>query len=140
MLYVNGTPTSIQWINCTTGQAIPGATQTSFVPQTTGNYGAVITIGECVDTSNCRQIIKGTAAEKPGSLCDNIIVSPNPVNDQIEFTLDKSSYDIRLFTSTGAVVISTKGNAQKQIINFWELAPAMYVLQVDECRYKIVTQ
>jgi hypothetical protein len=140
MLYVNGTPTSIQWINCTTGQAIPGATQTSFVPQTTGNYGAVITIGECVDTSNCRQIIKSTAAEKPGSLCDNLIVAPNPVNDQIEFTLDKSSYDIRLFTSTGALVISTKGNAQKQIINFRELAPGMYVLEVDECRYKIVKQ
>ena len=140
MLYVNGSPTSIQWINCTTGQAIPGATQTSFVPQTTGNYGAVITIGECVDTSNCRQIIKGTAAEKPGSLCDNLIVSPNPVNDQIEFTLDKSSYDIRLFTSTGALLISSKGNAQKQIINFGELAPAMYVLQVDECILKIVKQ
>ncbi len=140
MLYVNGSPTSIQWINCTTGQAIPGATQTSFAPQTTGNYGAVITIGECVDTSNCRQIIKSTAAEKPGSLCDNLIVAPNPVNEQIEFILDKSSYDIRLFTSTGAVIISTKGNAQKQIINFGELAPAMYVLEVDECRYKIVKQ
>jgi hypothetical protein len=139
-LYVNGSPTSIQWINCTTGQVIPGATQTSFVPQTTGNYGAVITIGECVDTSNCRQIIKGTAAEKPGSLCDNLIVTPNPVNDQIEFTLDKSSYDIRLFTSTGALIISTKGNAQKQIINFQDLARAMYVLQVDECRFKIVKQ
>jgi hypothetical protein len=140
MLYVNGSPTSIQWINCATGQAIPGATQTSFVPQTTGNYGAVIAIGECVDTSNCRQIIKSTAAEKPGSLCDKLIVSPNPVNDQIEFTLDKSSYDIRLFTSTGALVISTKGNAQKQIINFQDLARAIYVLQVDECRFKIVKQ
>jgi sulfur carrier protein ThiS len=140
MLYVNGSPTSIQWINCTTGQAIVGATQTSFVPQTTGNYGAVITIGECVDTSNCRLIIKSTAVEKPGSLCDNLIVTPNPVHEQIEFTLDKSSYDIRLFTSTGALVISTKGNAQKQIINFRELAPAMYVLEVDECRYKIVKQ
>ena len=140
MLYVNGSPTSIQWINCSTGQAISGATQTSFVPQTTGNYGAVITIGECVDTSNCRQIIKSTAVEKPSSLCNNLIVSPNPVNEQIEFTLDKSVYDIRLFTSTGALVISTKGNAQKQIINFQDLAPAMYVLQVDECRYKIVKQ
>ena len=78
--------------------------------------------------------------EKPGSLCDNLIVTPNPVNDQIEFTLNKSSYDIRLFTSTGALVISTKGNAQKQNINFQDLAPAMYVLQVDECKFKIVKQ
>jgi len=140
MLYVNGTPTSIQWINCSTGQAISGATQTSFVPQTTGNYGAVITIGECVDTSNCRQIIQSSAPEKPSSLCDKLIVSPNPVNEQIEFTLDKSTYDIRLFTSTGALVKSTKGNDQKQILNFQDLAPAMYVLQVDECRFKIVKQ
>ena len=139
-LYFNGNPTSIQWINCSTGQAIPGATETSFVPQTTGNYGAIITIGECVDSSNCRQIIQSSMPEKPGSLCDNLIVTPNPVNDQIEFTLDKSSYDIRLFTSTGALVLSAKGNAQKQIINFQDLARAMYVLQVDECRFKIVKQ
>jgi hypothetical protein len=139
-LYYNGNPTSIQWINCTTGQVIPGATQTSFVPQITGNYGAIITVGECVDTSNCRQIIQSSIPEKPGSLCDNLIVTPNPVNDQIEFTLNKSSYDIRLFTSTGALLISTKGNAQEQNINFQDLAPAMYVLQVDECKFKIVKQ
>ncbi len=140
MLYANGNPTSIQWINCTTGQAIPGATQTSFTPQVSGNYGAVITIGECVDTSNCRQIIQSPAPEKPSSLCDRLIVSPNPVYEQIEFTLDKSVYDIRLFTSTGALVKSSKGNDQKQILNFQDLAPAMYVLQVDECRFKIVKQ
>jgi len=139
-LNFNGNPTSIQWINCSTGQAIPGATQTSFVPQTTGNYGAVITVGECIDTSNCRQIIQSSIPEKPGSLCDNLIVTPNPVYDQIEFTLNKSSYDIRLFTSTGALLISTKGNAQEQTINFQDLAPAMYVLQVDECKFKIVKQ
>lgn len=139
-LYFNGNPTSIQWINCSTGQAIPGATQTSFVPQATGNYGAIITIGECVDSSNCRQIIQSSMPEKPSSLCDNLIVTPNPVNEQLEFTLDKSSYDIRLFTSSGALLISTKGNAQKQIINFQDLARAMYVLQVGECRFKIVKQ
>lgn len=137
-LIFNGNPTNIQWINCNTGQAIPGATQTSFTPQVSGNYAAVITIGECVDTSNCRQIIKSSAPEKPSLLCDNLIVTPNPVQDQIEFTLDKSSYDVRLFTSTGALLLSTKGNNQKQIINFQDLARAMYVLQVDECRFKIV--
>ena len=140
MLYANGTPTNIQWINCSTGQAIPGATQTSFTPQVSGSYGAVITIGECVDTSNCRQVIQSPAPEKPSSLCDKLIVSPNPVNEQIEFTLDKSTYDIRLFTSTGALIKSSKGNDQKQILNFQDLAPAMYVLQVDECRFKIVKQ
>ncbi len=137
-LYFNGNPTSIQWIYCNTGQAIPGATQTSFVPQTSGNYGAVITIGECVDTSNCRQIIQSSASEKPGSLCDNLIVTPNPVQDQIEFILDKSSYDIKLFTSSGALLTSTIGSKEKQNVYMDNYAAAMYILQIDQCFFKIM--
>ena len=137
-LYFNGNPSSIQWINCTTGQAIPGATQTTFVPQITGNYGAIITVGECVDTSNCRQIIQSSAPKKPGSLCDNLIVTPNPVQDQIEFTLDKSSYDIKLFTSSGALLTSTIGSKEKQNIYMDNYAAAMYILQIDQCFFKIM--
>jgi hypothetical protein len=49
-------------------------------------------------------------------------------------------FTFSFFLSISQPVISTKGNAQKQIINFGELAPAMYVLQVDECILKIVKQ
>ncbi len=139
-LYFNGNPTSIQWINCNTGQAIPGATQTTFVPQITGNYGAIITIGECVDTSNCRLIPVPPIPKSPTNICENINVSPNPVSDQVSFTLDKESYSINLFTSTGALVWQKTGTPEKQEIDFRNYAPAMYVLQVDQCRYKIVKQ
>jgi hypothetical protein len=139
-LYFNGNPTSIQWINCITGQIIPGATQTSFVPQITGNYGAIITIGECVDTSNCRLIPVPPIPKSPTNICENINVSPNPVSDQVSFTLDKESYSINLFTSTGALVWQKTGTPEKQKIDFRNYAPAMYVLQVDACRFKIVKQ
>jgi hypothetical protein len=139
-LYFNGNPTSIQWINCNTGQAIPGATQTTFVPQITGNYGAIITVGECVDTSNCRLIPVPPIPKSPTNICESINVSPNPVSDQVSFTLDKESYSINLFTSTGALVWQKTGTPEKQKIDFRNYAPAMYVLQVDQCRYKIVKQ
>jgi hypothetical protein len=139
-LYYNGNPTSIQWINCNTGQIIPGATQTSFVPQITGNYGAIITIGECVDTSNCRLIPVPPIPKSPTNICENINVSPNPVSDQVSFTLDKESYLINLYSSTGALVWQKKGTPEKQKVDFRNYAPAMYVLQVDQCRFKIVKQ
>jgi hypothetical protein len=139
-LYFNGNPTSIQWFNCATGQAIPGATQTSFVPQTTGNYGAVITIGECVDTSNCRLIPVPPVPQTPPDLCENIRVSPNPVSDVMSFTLDKDNYAIRLFAPTGALLWQKAGTPEKQEIDFRNYAPAMYVLEVDQCRFKIVKQ
>jgi hypothetical protein len=139
-LYFNGNPTSIQWFNCSTGQVIPGATQTSFVPQITGIYGAVITIGECVDTSNCRLIPAPPIPQTPPDVCENIRVSPNPVSDIVSFTLDKDKYAIRLFSSTGGLIWQEAGTPEKQEIDFRNYAPAMYVLEVDQCRFKIIKQ
>ena len=140
LLYVNGTPTAVQWINCTTGQAIAGATQTSFIPQSTGNYGAVITVGECVDTSNCRQIIISNTPTKTISLCESLVISPNPTTGKIEFSFDKSSYAIQLFSATGALLYRGIGFAGTQQLDLSSLAPALYVLKVDECSFKVVKQ
>jgi hypothetical protein len=139
-LYVNGNPTSIQWINCQTGQPIPGATQNLFTPANSGNYSAVVTVGECSDTSACRLYAKASVPGAPVDICGNLILSPNPVTNKIEFTFDKASYPIRLFTATGALLQSFNGNADIQTIILSDLAPAMYVLEIDECRFKIVKQ
>lgn len=139
-LIFNGNPTSIQWINCTTGQAIPGANQTTFTPQISGNYAAVITIGECVDTSNCREIIISNSSPKTITLCESIVVSPNPTTGKIEFIFDKASFDVQLFTATGALIYRGAGFAGTQQIDLSNLAPAVYVLQVDACSFKVVKQ
>jgi hypothetical protein len=140
MLFVSGNPTTIQWINCSTGQVISGETANSFIPQNSGNYAAIINVGGCVDTSNCRYMLRSIKTLKPSTVCDNIHISPNPTEDLISFTLDKSDYPINLFTSAGAILYAESGNAQKQTLNIGDLSPAMYVLQVDECRFKIVKQ
>ncbi len=45
---------SYQWLNCENGYTpIPGATQPTFVPSTTGTYAVEITLNGCVDTSSC---------------------------------------------------------------------------------------
>ena len=49
-------------------------------------------------------------------------------------------FSFSFFLSISQLVISTKGNTQKQMSNFGELAPSMYALRVDECRLKIVKQ
>ncbi len=139
-LYFNGNPTSIQWFNCNTGQIITGANNPVFIPQQTGNYGAIITVGECVDTSNCNLIPVPPIPKTPTDLCENIRVSPNPVSDVVSFSLDKDKYAIRLFSSTGALVWQKAGTPEKQEVDFRNYAPAMYVLEIDQCRFKIVKQ
>jgi hypothetical protein len=139
-LYFNGNPTNIQWFNCLTGQIIPGENNPVFIPQQTGNYGAIITIGECVDTSNCNLIPVPPIPKSPHNICENINVFPNPVIDQVSFTLDKESYTIKLFSSTGALIWQKTGTPEKQEIDFRNYVPALYILEVDQCRFKIVKQ
>ena len=138
MLYLNSNPSTIQWINCDTKALIAGANQASFVPQFTGSYAAIAANGLCLDTSNCIQITKTLPEEIPNLLCQDLIIFPNPIYENIEFQLDKAYYPITIYTSTGTLLQSSIGNQQKQTIFLENLAPAMYILQVDECRYKIL--
>ena len=138
--YFNGNPTSIQWFNCITGQVIPGATQTNFTPEQPGYYGAIVNLGSCSDTSNCLITSAFPFTQKSKYFCDNLTLSPNPANDYVSFTLEKESYPIRLFSASGAVLWQKTGSSEKQEISLAHLPPAMYVLQVDACRFKIVKQ
>ena len=137
-LYFSFSSDSFQWINCDAKVAVDGATQASFTPLITGNYAVVVTNGTCMDTSNCIQMIKAVAEPSLNTLCQDLIIFPNPIHDNIEFQLNKSDYPIRIFNSSGALLQSSYGNLQKQIIFLENLAPAMYILQVDECRYKMI--
>ena len=138
--YFNGNPTSIQWFNCITGQVIPGATQTIFTPEQPGYYGAIVNLGSCSDTSNCLITSAFPFTQKSKYFCDNLTLSPNPANDYVSFTLAKESYPIRLFSASGAVLWQKIGSSEKQEISLAHLPAAMYVLQVDQCRFKIVKQ
>jgi hypothetical protein len=138
--YFNGNPTSIQWFNCITGQVIPGATQTNFTPEQPGYYGAIVNLESCSDTSNCLITSAFPFTQKSKYFCDNLTLSPNPANDYVSFTLEKESYPIRLFSASGAVLWQKTGSSEKQEISLSHLPPAIYVLQVDACRFKIVKQ
>lgn len=49
-------PTSYQWIDCSTNTAIPGETNASFTTTVNGDYAVIITDGDCMDTSDCSTI------------------------------------------------------------------------------------
>ena len=138
--YFNGNPTSIQWFNCITGQIIPVATQTIFTPEQPGYYGAIVNLGSCSDTSNCLITSAFPFTQKSNYFCDNLTLSPNPANDYVSFTLAKESYPIRLFSASGAVLWQKTGNPEKQEISLAQFPPSLYVLEIDQCRFKIVKQ
>ena len=45
-----------QWVECTSGLPIVGATGTEFVPFQSGSYAVVVSSGSCMDTSFCNSV------------------------------------------------------------------------------------
>lgn len=76
-----------QWLDCNDGWAeIDAAIEQTYIPTENGSYAVVIDDGDCVDTSDCYDIVALSLTEYNPS---NIKVYPNPTSGS--FTIDWQS-------------------------------------------------
>jgi len=74
----DGAGLTYQWIDCASGQAIPGETNQTYTATITGNYAVQVDNGTCIDTSACI-LVDFTGIDE---LNNNLIkIYPNPTND-----------------------------------------------------------
>ena len=90
LLTANQTGAAYQWMHCF-GLSIPGATNQSFSPGTTGVYQVLITVGNCVQRSACRsmQVVGVDDVEHQ----QHVSIYPNPVRDNFRITLANQEKD-----------------------------------------------
>jgi hypothetical protein len=51
------TGAAYQWIDCDDGNApIVGEVNQAFIPSSTGNYAVIVTVNDCINTSECRLV------------------------------------------------------------------------------------
>ncbi len=80
-LTVGASGATYQWIDCDNGNSlIAGATAQSYTPTVTGNYAAVVSVGNCSDTSAC-QLVDFTSLAELSS--NSVNMYPNPAGDQV---------------------------------------------------------
>jgi hypothetical protein len=99
---------SYQWIDCDSGENIPGETSQSFTPTVTGNYAVSITDGSgCSAVSGCTLVmVTGT---KEAILSKGISIYPNPAKGWINI-LNSNSVPISKIS-----LISLSGHVIKEI-------------------------
>lgn len=68
--------TSYQWFDCATNQPINGATASTFQPTMNGDYGVIISNGNCEDTSTCVSVT--TIGLNELDAAEVISIYPNP--------------------------------------------------------------
>ena len=121
-----------RWLDCNNGNAvISGETAQSFTPTATGNYAVEITLGSCVDTSACTNVVI-TNIDEMGM--KNINIYPNPTKDDINIELplnELTSFDVSVYSVTGKLVYkNTQFNVNKLVINTANWDKGIYFIQL----------
>lgn len=107
-----------QWLDCSTGNAIAGATSQTFLVTVNGSYAVVGTSNAgCSDTSNCVTIDYMGLQEQSFM---NITLVPNPTQDLVSIQFDGSHIILVIFDSQGKSLMSQSINSGQQVslVNF----------------------
>lgn len=109
-----------QWVDCDDDYAIiAGATAVSYEVTENGNYGVIITKGECVDTSECI-LVSGVGIDE-NEANDLFDLYPNPTTGQINLQ----------FNETNEPVIVRVSDASGRQIGVYETSKSNLILDLD---------
>lgn len=115
-----------QWIDCSTGAIITGATEQSFTATATGSYAVIVTDAVCSDTSACVDV-EVVIVNIQDAISNATIVAPNPFTSHIAVTgLPDGNYTFSILNSIGQV-IWTSNHLQT---DFSELLQGVYFLNI----------
>lgn len=93
---------SYQWVNCTTGLPVQGATDYIFTPLQTGTYKCVVTKGLCTDTTICFTV---TVVSGIAHLSDNLRLYPNPATEQFTIVHESETpVEVFIHNASGQLV------------------------------------
>lgn len=125
--------TTYQWIDCVTGNAIAGATSSSFSPTVNGTYAVVVnSTAGCTDTSNCA-VVNSLGLDEL-ALDALIKVYPNPTVNWVHVVSNGSQIlNYSVIDKNGRVIIakSVDENETELDLSLESISEGMYILEVQ---------
>ncbi len=95
---------SYQWVDCdNNNEPITGATNSSFIPESSGNYAVEVLMDNCSLISNCENVIIGNIASKMDLLGFKIVPNPTESDVRVQLSGDKqyANLKVRVFNVLG---------------------------------------
>ena len=107
-LIANQTGATYLWIDCdNNNEPMIGEMGTSFTASITGNYGVIVTIGDCSDTSDCYLV---DFANLDQFDVDQLQVYPNPTNGELTIKWTGKLDKIEIRDAIGRLVYKLENN------------------------------
>ncbi len=118
---------SYQWIDCSTGQDIQGATSVSFSPAESGNYAVEVSANGCAATGECDDIIIVSIEPNERSVVN---VFPNPFSNNIVLECDPNEINkVALIDVCGKVILQENVTSQRVEITTSHVERGIYFLK-----------
>ena len=124
-----------QWVNCDTNLPIDGETNQSFTATANGNYSVSVTIGDCIENSECVNIT-GVGIRDISNVLN---IYPNPSRGQ--FTLEMSSrktVPYQVFNALGQLMQDGIVTDVKTDIDLSREANGIYFLRVEYDTFRLI--
>ncbi len=101
----NGSNPTYQWLDCSTGQPIAGATNQIFMPTANGQYAAIVSDSLCTDTSTCYTINNVSIAENS---LPHVALYPNPTTGLLQIKASQEIQKIQVHDLVGREIFSIR--------------------------------
>lgn len=127
---------SYRWLDCKNGFSVISGETTAVLPIThNGSYAVEISLGECIDTSDCVQVTwLGTYNQEQ---IPHVLVLPNPVNNNLTITIDAKQFNCQILSTTGQEVIYTEN---KNVIDVSDLPSGSYLIKITSNEITFVSK
>ena len=123
-----------QWINCSNGAHITGATSQTFSPAQNGSYAVIATVNGCSDTSACASVVKLSLDE---SESEHLVLYPNPAENQLFVSGLQADAPAIIFDATGKMIVSPFTLSNNSPVDVSRLARGSYLIRI-ETGYSVV--
>jgi hypothetical protein len=126
-LTAHATGATYQWIDCISGNEIPGETNLDYTPTSDGSYAVIITINGCTDTSSCHNFTLGIVEN---SWRATFTINPNPTNGKIVLNGSITVDEIEIYNLLGECIYKSAILRPKTEIDISSQRSGIYILQV----------
>ncbi|MGE0567806.1 MAG: LamG-like jellyroll fold domain-containing protein [Bacteroidia bacterium] len=135
----NQSGATYRWLDCANSYSfITGATGQSYTVTMNGNYAVEVSRYNCVDTSNCINIMNVGIIEN--NLAKSIKLYPNPASNQLNIQLaeKEAAAIVKVFDLTGKLILSKEFNQTEKIRMDLSLTKGLYLVELNASNKKSV--
>ncbi len=135
---------SYQWVNCSDSSPISGETSIDFTASALGDYACQISIGSCVQISECISVTSLDSSTSIGQYTkSDIKVYPNPNNGQFTLELSEKPQDklhLSISNTLGQLIYSKELNSSNNAISLDGVDKGIYIMSLTSPTQSLKTR